>query len=313
MSDPAIETVGLTKEYAGGARALDNVTLRIEPGDAVALVGRNGAGKTTFLRILATLLKPTSGYARVNGFDGRFQASRIRRQLGYMPDVQGLYEDLTVEEYLDFFAGAYRLSPAERRDRVKALLDLMDLGPVGATPTGALSRGMQQRLGLARILVHDPKLLLLDEPASNLDPQARIEIRELLRELRTMGKTIVISSHILMELDELCNKLVVLDRGKLLYAGAIADVASRLKREVSVRVDRDAEAFGDHLRSAPDVESVASSDGWLRVRLKEGTRDFSFVVRAAAERGLVLRGLKEEEAGLEEVFLALTSRRPEAK
>ncbi len=310
MSGHAVEVVGLTKEYGHGARALDNVSLAVDEGDAVALIGPNGAGKTTLLRILATLLKPTAGYARIFGFDGRFQAPSIRRLMGYMPDVSGIYEDLTVREYLEFFAGAYRVKAADCPERVKSLVELMDLGGVRDSLVGALSRGMQQRLGLARILIHDPRILLLDEPASNLDPRARIEIRELLKAMRGMGKTIIVSSHILMELDQFCNKLVIVDKGKVLYSGAIAEVASKMRRgrEVSVKVGRDQASLAVTLRAVAEVDKVIEDDSWLRVRLKDGVTDYSFIVRAVNERGLTLLGLAEEEPDLEDVFMSLTKR-----
>jgi len=306
----AIEAVGLSMTY-GRTKALDNVSFTIEQGDAVALVGPNGAGKTTLLRILATLLKPTGGYAKVMDLDGRFQASKIRRQLGYMPDAFGTYDDLTVQEYLEYFAGLYGLDSTKAARVVADLVALLDLGPVKDRASSSLSRGMQQRVGLARTLIHDPAILLLDEPAANLDPRARIEIREVLKELRKMGKTVLISSHILMELDELCNKLLVVDGGRLVYGGAIADVAGKLKArvEVSVRVAGDSRRLVDALRGVAEVDSVAENDGWIRVKLREGFRDYSFVVARAVQEGMQVLGLHEEEPGLEEVFMRLTGRK----
>jgi ABC-2 type transport system ATP-binding protein len=305
----AIEAMGLSKTY-GGTAALSNVSFEIETGDAVALVGPNGAGKTTLLRILATLLKPSGGFARVMEMDGRFQASRIRKALGYMPDAFGTYEDLTVQEYLHFFAGIHGLGSDRAPRVVEDLVALLDLGPVRERPASALSRGMQQRLGLARTLVHDPSILLLDEPAANLDPRSRIEIREVLKELRRMGKTILISSHILMELGELCNKLMVLDGGKVLFCGAIAEVAGRLRphKEVSLRLRGDVPRLKGLLEGDRQVESVGEVDGTLRVRLREGVEDYSFVVRAVVQEGMQLLELREEEPGLEEVFMRLTQR-----
>jgi ABC-2 type transport system ATP-binding protein len=309
----AVEVLGLSKRY-GEHAALEAVSFDVEEGDAVAVLGPNGSGKTTLLRILATLLKPTAGYARVLGMDGRFQASKIRRVLGYMPDVVGMEEDLTVGEYLHFFAGLHGLGGAEREGCVKGLVSLLDLEEVRGRACGALSRGMQQRVGLARTLVHNPSVLLLDEPAANLDARARIEIREVLKELRKMGKTILISSHILMELEDLCNKIVVLQRGRVVFAGAVAHVAGRLRplKRVSVRVSGDGARLKAALASEPDVEDVAERDGWLTIRLKGGREDYGFVARRAVAEGLDVLSLREEEAGLEEIFMRLTGDGPPA-
>ena len=306
----AIEAVGLGKDY-GAKRALEAVSFDVEEGDAVALIGVNGAGKTTLLRILATLLKPSTGFARVMGMDGRFRAPAIRRAIGYMPDRVGMEEDLTVEEYLDFFAGIHGLGSAARAGCVAGLVTLLGLEEVAGQPCGSLSRGMQQRVGLARTLVHNPSVLLLDEPAANLDPRARIEIREVLKELRRMGKTVLISSHILMELSGLCNKIVLIDRGRLVYAGTVAEVAGRLrtKKRIRVQVLGDAARFREALKSEPAVEDVLDSEGALTVVLKEGVEDYSFIVGRVVREGVVLHALREEEPGLEEIFMRLTGRR----
>jgi ABC-2 type transport system ATP-binding protein len=303
----AVEVIGLSKRY-GRKAALEAVSFEVEAGDAVALVGRNGAGKTTLLRILATLLKPSGGYARILEMDGRFQASKIRRQLGYMPDAVPMEEDLSVEEYLEFYAGLQGLTGEARAGSVKGLLELLELGPVRDRLCGALSRGMQQRLGLARTLVHNPSVLLLDEPAANLDPRARIEIREVLKTLRTMGKTVLVSSHILMELEDFCTKIAVMDQGRLVYFGPISQVAARLRprRRLSVRVSGDAAGYAEKLRAEPGVEEVVESGGRIQVRLKEGVDDYSFVARHAVGNGVSLLALQEEEAGLEEIFMRLT-------
>ncbi len=302
-----IEVLGITKRY-GATTALDAVSFVVEPGDAVGVLGPNGSGKTTLLRILATLLKPTAGHARVMDLDGRFQAAKIRRVLGYMPDAAAMEDDLTVEEYLAFFAGLHGMGGKEREGCVRGLVDLLDLGEVKDRLCGALSRGMQQRVGLARTLVHNPSVLLLDEPAANLDARARIEIREVLKELRKMGKTILISSHILMELEELCNKILVLVKGKVVYSGPVAEVAARFRsrKKVSVRVAGDGALLRAALAEEAAVAEVVESDGWLTVFLKPGEEDFGFVARRAVERGLSVVGLREEEAGLEEIFMRLT-------
>jgi ABC-2 type transport system ATP-binding protein len=305
----ALEVEGLKKLYRGKP-ALDGVTFDVDAGEAVALVGPNGAGKTTLLRILATLLKPDGGHAKVLGFDGRFQGAKVRSALGYMPDQAGMEDDLTVGEYLDFFAGLHGLVGDARTASVKGLVDLLDLGEVREKLCGALSRGMQQRVALGRTLVHNPSVLLLDEPAANLDPRARIEIREVLKELRRMGKTILVSSHILLELGEFCTKVLLMDRGKILHYGPIAGLSSAVagRRRIAVRAGTEPEALRAVLAEDPAVEEAkAEADGWVRLRLKEGEADYSFVVRRVAAAGMTLLGLQEEEPDLEEVFLRLTA------
>ena len=207
-----IQTHGLSKYY-GSLAALVDLDLTIEAGDIFGFIGPNGAGKTTTMRILATLLEPTRGRATIDGLNVVADGAKVRRLVGYMPDFMGVYDDLKVFEYLEFFAAAYAIPSAKRKGIIDGVLELTDLVSKRAALVDSLSRGMQQRLGLARVLIHDPKVLILDEPASGLDPRARIEIRELLRELKRMGKTIMISSHILSELAELCDHFGILERG----------------------------------------------------------------------------------------------------
>ena len=215
-----IETRDLTKMY-GDLYALNRLTLKLERGDVYGFIGPNGAGKTTTMRILATLLNPTWGEATVCGYSIYNNAKEIRRLMGYMPDFFGVYDDMKVIEYLEFFAAAYRIKGPERRRKCDQVLDLVDLGYKRDALVTSLSRGMTQRLGLARVLLHEPQVLLLDEPASGLDPRARIEMRELLKELRSMGKTILVSSHILPELADICNKIGIIERGQLLFDGDV--------------------------------------------------------------------------------------------
>src|SRR3981189_479628 len=220
-----IETRDLTKMY-GELYALDRLNLTLDQGDVYGFIGPNGAGKTTTMRILATLLNPTWGEATVCGYSIYNGAKEIRRAIGYMPDFFGVYDDMKVIEYLEFFAAAYRIKGPARKKICEEVLELVDLTYKRDALVTSLSRGMTQRLGLARVLLHDPKVLLLDEPASGLDPRARIEIRELLKELKKMGKTILISSHILPELADLCNKVGIIERGELIFAGTV-DAALR--------------------------------------------------------------------------------------
>src|SRR5882672_6930841 len=253
-----IETRDLTKMY-GELYALDRLTVVLERGDVYGFIGPNGAGKTTTMRILATLLTPTWGEATVCGYSIYNGAKDIRRVMGYMPDFFGVYDDMKVIEYLEFFAAAYRIKGPERRKKCEQVLELVDLGYKRDALVTSLSRGMTQRLGLARVLLHEPQVLLLDEPASGLDPRARIEMRNLLKELRDMGKTILVSSHILPELADMCNKIGIIERGVLIFDGdvktAIRQVQQHTVLQVSVQSDATSRAR-DHLEAHPDVRSV---------------------------------------------------------
>src|SRR5215510_6188230 len=222
-SVPAVQTTGLTRLY-GSMIALNALTLTVNRGDLFGFIGSNGAGKTTTLRILATFLAPSGGKAEVLGHDVVHDADRVRHIIGYMPDFFGVYKDMEVTEYLDFFGACYKIPSAQREKTVNDVLELVGLTEKKGALVGALSRGMQQRLVLARVLIHDPQLLLLDEPASGLDPRARIEMMEVLRELQRLGKTIFISSHILSELAELCDSVTIIDRGKTKYSGSMENL-----------------------------------------------------------------------------------------
>ena len=237
--DLVIEARGLTKHY-GRLKALDNVDLDVPKGSIFGIIGPNGAGKSTAFLILATLLTPTAGWARVCGFSPVAEPEKVRRRIGYMPDVMGVYENLTVKEYLEFHAATYHIERSEWPSLVDGLLELVDLDVKRETIVDDLSRGMKQRLSLARALVHDPELLILDEPASGLDPRARIELRELLLQLQSMGKSIVISSHILAELQQMCDAIGVIEAGRLLASGPPNRILEQLGVGRSVRV-----RFGD--------------------------------------------------------------------
>jgi ABC-type multidrug transport system, ATPase component len=226
-----VRTEGLVKRY-GRTLAVAGIDLSVERGEIFGVVGPNGAGKTTTLRMLATLLQPSAGSVEIDGWSVTRNPDQVRRVLGFMPDVFGVYDDMKVWEYLDFFARCYGLPAAGRRRMIADLLELVDLGARRDDYVQTLSRGMEQRLCLAHALVHDPKVLLLDEPASGLDPRARVELRELLRELRALGKTILISSHILPELEELCTSVAIVDQGKVLAQGRIADIERRDRKSV---------------------------------------------------------------------------------
>jgi ABC-2 type transport system ATP-binding protein len=302
-----IEIRDLCKAY-GTHVALRDVVLTVDAGDMFGLIGPNGAGKTTLIRIIATLLKQTSGTAKVDGRDVRQDAVAVRRLIGYMPDFFGVYEELRVRHYLEFFASAYGLRGPKRSSAVDGVLQLTDLGDRREAMISTLSRGMQQRLGLARVLLHDPKLLLLDEPASGLDPRARIEIRELLKELRRMGKTILISSHILADLADLCNKIALIERGRVVYAGGVKEAMAQVAPADVwlVEVFDETERARTVLGRLPTVDSIEAADGHLRVKLKGEKPEVNALARALDEAGLRLKSLRMAEATLEEAFLKLT-------
>ncbi len=302
-----IKTVNLTKRY-GTLVALSNLNLEIAEGDCFGFIGPNGAGKTTTIKILATLLQPTWGEARVCDYVVGYQSRSIRPLIGFVPDYFGAYEDMVVQEYLEFFAAAYNINGAQRTKIVNDVLELTDLAYKRDADVDGLSRGMKQRLSIARVLVHDPKVLLLDEPAGNLDPRARIEMRELLKELRRMGKTIVISSHILPELADLCNTVGIIEQGELIYSGPVADIVRKAKvgTVLHVSVVRAHEQAMALLSQHPDVESVTPNNGYMQVSLKTGVKDFSFIPAQLISAGFGLNLLKEEEVNLETAFMRLT-------
>jgi len=307
MPTPVIKTVNLTKRY-GTLVALSNLNLEIQEGDCFGFIGPNGAGKTTTIKILATLLQPTWGEARVCDLVVGYQSRQIRPLIGFVPDYFGAYEDMVVQEYLEFFASAYNINGVARSKVVNDVLELTDLGYKKDAPVDGLSRGMKQRLSIARVLLHDPKLLLLDEPAGNLDPRARIELRELLKELRRMGKTILISSHILPELQDLCNTVGIIERGELIYSGPWQELIKRARTGTVVHAtvavnEKQAAAL---VQQHPQVSGVNLNNGTLEISLHEGTTDWTFVPQLLIQNGFKLTMLKEEEVNLETAFMRLT-------
>jgi ABC-2 type transport system ATP-binding protein len=304
---PAVWTHKLTKRY-GTLTALDALSLELEAGDVYGFIGPNGAGKSTTMKILAGLLEPTAGDARVLGKRVSENGDFVRRNIGYMPDFIGVYEDLKVTEYLEFFAAAYGLPRRQRKAVVEQVLDLTDLKFKRDALVDSLSRGMTQRLSLARVLVHDPPVLLLDEPASGLDPRARIEIRELLKELQRLGKTILISSHILSELGEFCNKLGIIERGKLLVSGTIDDLMSRARAHpvITVQVVGPPEPAALALRDDPRVDKVEQRGQQLFVTLHDPDLHHSFLVERLVARHIKVHSITPEQLKLEDVFLRLT-------
>ena len=304
---PAVQTIHLTRIFANTV-ALDGLNLTVMRGDLFGLIGSNGAGKTTMLRIVATFLAPTSGQALVLGHDAVRDADAVRHVIGYMPDFFGVYKDMEVTEYLDFFGACYRIPAAEREKVVNDVLELVGLTEKRGTLIGTLSRGMQQRLGLARVLIHDPKVLLLDEPASGLDPRARIEMMAILQELQRMGKTIIISSHILSELETLCNRVAIIEKGKLIYTGPVQGVRDQMSggRVMWVRVGSDPTHALQLLQARTEISEAIAHDGQIKVTLADHEGDHSFVADTLVRGGAKLLELREDEIGLEEVFMRVT-------
>src|SRR4051794_30207799 len=304
---PAVQTTDLTRLY-GSMVALSNLNLTVNRGDLFGFIGSNGAGKTTTLRILATFLAPSSGKAEVLGHDVVKDADAVRHTIGYMPDFFGVYKDMEVTEYLDFFGACYKIPSAQREKTVNDVLELVGLTEKRGALIGALSRGMQQRLGLARVLIHDPQLLLLDEPASGLDPRARIEMMAILQELQRLGKTIIISSHILSELQTLCNRVAIIEKGKLIYSGPVQGVRDQMSqgRVVWVRVTSDQVKAMELLKGRSEITEVSPVDGEIKVTLASHDTDHSIVAETLVRGGAKLVELREDEIGLEEVFMRVT-------
>ncbi len=302
-----VQTINLTKRY-GKLVALNNLHLEIEEGECFGYIGPNGAGKTTTIKILATLLQPTWGEARVCGHVVGYESRKIRPLIGYVPDFFGSYEDMVVQEYLEFFASAYNIQGEQRTRVVGDVLELTDLAYKRDSLVDGLSRGMKQRLSVARVLLHDPKVLLLDEPASGLDPRARIEIRELLKELRRMGKTIIISSHILHELAELCTTVGIIEQGELLFHGPLEEVVrrARMGTRVHIRVLEQQDLAAQLLGKHEAVKKIEQSDGYIVAELGDDVHDFSALAQLLISNKFRIREIKEEEVNLETAFMRLT-------
>lgn len=288
--------------------AIKGIELDLQAGDCFGFIGPNGAGKTTTMRIIATLSEPSWGEAYVCGHSIYNEPREIRRLVGYMPDFFGVYDDMKVIEYLEFFAAAYRIKGAARRKRCDELLDVVDLDFKRDAFANTLSRGQTQRLGLARVLLHDPQVLLLDEPLSGLDPRARVEMRSLLRRLGQTGKTIVVSSHILPELADVCNKIGIIDRGEMRISADVSEVIRMVRDQVilHIAVANNPQKAQDLLARHESVDTVSLGDDFLLVRLKKEISDYSELASLLVSNGLKLTLLREEEVNLESAFMALT-------
>ncbi len=332
---PMVELKHLRKEYKDQV-AVKDLSLELEQGDVFGFIGPNGAGKTTTIKMLATLLMPTAGSATINGIDVVRNPDQIRAIVGYMPDFIGVYDDIKVWEYLDFFAAAYRIPKHQRPQIIDDVLSLTDLTIKKDSYVESLSRGMKQRLCLAKTLVHDPKVMLLDEPASGLDPRARIEIRELLKELQSMGKTIIVSSHILPEMEEFCNKIGIIEKGELIVAGDVNTIARTVRGQqvIDIGILDEIERAEEILRGMTDmVREVKVTNGLRQVPGSEeaesrrltlqrnnhatvgGTLQIGYIgevneeykiLTVLIQQNIKVRAFHTPETDLEDVFLRVT-------
>lgn len=303
----------LTKQY-GKFTALDGLSLEIADGQLHGFVGPNGAGKTTTMRIISTLLQPTSGTAEIDGVDVVRSGSKARKLIGYMPDFFGVYDSLKCWEYLDFYGRCYRLSAGERKQMADQLLDLVQLTEKRDAYVDSLSRGMKQRLCLARSLIHDPKLLILDEPASGMDPRARAEMKGILKTLRDMGKTVMISSHILPELSEMCDSLTILDHGHLVFSGSVEELSEKMNGNAPLDIRLQA-GCGEEaveravacLKELPFIREILQEETTLlRARLEGGEAETQQILRELVSRNIPVCDFHRAPMNLEKVFMEVT-------
>ncbi|MCX7425593.1 MAG: ABC transporter ATP-binding protein [Planctomycetia bacterium] len=302
-----IELINFTKHY-GDLVAVDCLNLKIESGEMFGFIGPNGAGKSTSIRFLATLLKATGGEGIVNGHSVTREPLEVRRSVGYMPDTFGVYDGMRVWEFLDFFAVAYQIPRARRKQVIGDVLELLDLTGKRDSFVNGLSRGMKQRLCLAKTLVHDPPVLILDEPASGLDPRARLEVKALLKELRQMGKTILISSHILTELADCCTSIGIIERGKLLMHGPIDQVYRQIRRNrvIEIKFLENAELGASIVRGLPEARQVHVNGNSLTAELAIDDRQAAALMERLVAEGVRMRSFAEKEPTLEDVFMLVT-------
>jgi len=302
-----VEIRNFSKRY-GEFEAVKDFNLDIDEGDIFGFIGPNGAGKTTTIRFLSTLLEPTTGEARICGLDVLKQPLEVRKVIGYMPDMFGVYEGMRVWEYIDFFAAVYGIPKADRKKIIDDVIQLLDLDKKRDTFVEGLSRGMQQRLCLAKTLVHDPKVLILDEPASGLDPRARVFIKELLKALRDMGKTIFISSHILSELADCCNKVGIIERGELLAAGGVRDILSQFSESVRIEIEilSDPGVCENILHTVPEITSVEVFGKMFKVEFTGELTSIPDIHKKLTEGGVEVLWFKDTPPDLEDVFMRVT-------
>jgi len=311
VSQALVEVRGLRRRF-GAIEAVRGLDFDIEPGQSVGFIGANGAGKTTAMRIMATLDQASSGSVRIGGYDVLNHPAKVRRLIGWMPDAYGTYSDTTVLEYLDFYARAFGFRAGQRRQRVEAVMEFANLGPLADRAMNQLSKGMAQRLCLGRTLLHDPQLLILDEPAAGLDPKARIEFKQLVRRLAGEGKTFFISSHILSELGEICDTLLFIDQGRIVHHGpaeSLLNPASR-KAMVEVRLLEDSRRLVEWIARRPGVTLIETIPCGVRLQLEEGSPEaMSALLRALIDDGFGICEFRREGRKLEEAFVELLKER----
>lgn len=302
-----LEIKDLVKNY-GKFTAVDRLTLSVGKGAICGFVGPNGAGKTTTMRIMSGLLNATSGNVIIDGVDVTKNPRALREKIGYMPDFFGVYDNLKVTEYMDFYAGAYGIAYKDRAPIIDNLLEIVDLSHKKDSYVDSLSRGMKQRLCLARSLVHDPELLILDEPASGLDPRARVEMKEVLKQLQEMGKTIIISSHILPELAEMCTEVCIINHGKLAAQGSVQEIMQKLsqKRIIHIEPLREMERMIQILNEQPMIRSIVENTKDVELDFTGTNEELSDVLKQLILADIPLLSFKEKEGNLEEVFMQVT-------
>jgi len=311
MNGAMLEIDGLVRQF-DDVRAVDDVSFSVDRGQVLGFIGHNGAGKTTTMRILATLDTPQHGDAWIGGHSVVDAPERVRRIVGFMPDYAGVYANTTVAEYLDFFARAHDLRGAARRTAVSGVIDFMGIGDLADRQVEGLSKGLKQRVALGRAIIHDPQVLILDEPAANLDPRARIEFRTLIRELAADGKTILLSSHILTELTEMCDTVAVIEKGRILATGTVAEILTRLRRKrvLAVRIAAGPDRLERFLLEQPGVANVHDVNGRLHFELDGGDDEQIALVARLVAAGFPLLEFAAHRAGLEDLFIELTEGPP---
>lgn len=297
----------LNKRY-GRFQAVSDLNLEVPEGEIFGFVGPNGAGKTTTMKIICGLLAATSGTITIDGVDVTKHSKKIKDKIGYMPDFFGVYDDLKVSEYLDFYASIYNIKGNARKKLTDDLLELVDLSHKREAYVDSLSRGMKQRLCLARSLVHNPRLLVLDEPASGMDPRARVEMKEILKNLKSMGKTIIISSHILPELAELCTHIGIIDKGRMIISGSVAEIMQQVysKKVVKIKVRDKVETAVTLLREFPFVDKVINGEDTIQAGFEGGDEDMSRVLATLVNRGIPVVTFAQLDGNLEDVFMKVT-------
>jgi ABC-2 type transport system ATP-binding protein len=304
-----VQIVGFTKIYPGNIRAVRDLNLSIDKGDIFGFIGPNGAGKTTTIKFLSTLLKPTYGTAVINGFSVTSNPEGVKRSIGYMPDFYGVYDGMTASEFLDFFSRAYGIGKEKRVQIIKDLLKMMGLESKTNARVDDLSRGMKQRLALARCLVHDPPVLILDEPASGLDPRARVDMKIILKELKKMGKTIIISSHILSELEDLCSKVMIIEKGSLVISGPVNEISKNLRKKMIIRASfREETGQAEKIiRASEFSENIEVYGRQIKFEFSGTPEQVTLIHKSLTDNNTGLMWFEEEKIDLEEVFLSYTT------